>query len=102
LHTEQPRKMEMLFDHIAGGGGGHFILDEAFDVEKQTIPALIEIVEANGTLQQTNDSRKSMGLTGLSSTLLHDGKAYWFSSSSLTSSAASFSTASFSTASFLR
>jgi hypothetical protein len=38
LHIEQPRKMEMLFDLI---GRWHCILDEAFDVEDQTILVLV-------------------------------------------------------------
>jgi hypothetical protein len=38
MHIEQSRKMEMLFDHIRGR---HFILDEAFDVEEQTIFVLV-------------------------------------------------------------
>jgi hypothetical protein len=61
LHIEQPRKMEMLFDQLKGW---HFILDEAFDVEEQTILVLVQIVEANGTLQPTLDSRKSNGADG--------------------------------------
>jgi hypothetical protein len=61
LHIEQPRKMEMLFNHI---GRWHCILDEAFDVKEQTILVLVQIVEANGTLQLTHDSRKSDGADG--------------------------------------
>jgi hypothetical protein len=56
LHIEQPRKMEMLFDHVRRR---HCIIDEAFDVEEQTIIVLVQIVEANGTLQPTHDSGKS-------------------------------------------
>jgi hypothetical protein len=61
MYIEQPRKMEMLFDQV---GGLHFILDEAFDVEEQTILVLVQIVEANGTLQPTLDSGKSDGADG--------------------------------------
>jgi hypothetical protein len=45
--------MEMLFDHV-----------EAFEVEEQTILLLVQIVEANGTLQPTHDSGKSDGADG--------------------------------------
>jgi hypothetical protein len=48
----------MLFDHV---GRRHFILDEVFDVEEQTILVLVQIVEANGTLDPMSDSRKSDG-----------------------------------------
>jgi hypothetical protein len=58
LHIEQPRKVEMLFDHV---GGRNFILDEAFHVEAQTILVLVQIVETNGTFQPMHDSRKSDG-----------------------------------------
>jgi hypothetical protein len=61
LHIELPRKMEMLFDLI---GRWHCILDEAFDVEEKTILVLVQIVEANGTLQPMHDSRKSDGADG--------------------------------------
>jgi hypothetical protein len=90
LHIQQPRKIEMLFNHV---GGWHFILDEAFDVEEQTMIVLIQIVEANETLQPTLGNL--MGLAGPSSSLHPDGKVYWASSSSSSSSAASFSAASF-------
>jgi hypothetical protein len=56
LRIEQPRKMEMLFDHV---GQWHCILDEAFNVEEQIILALVQIIEANGTLQPTHDSGRS-------------------------------------------
>jgi hypothetical protein len=58
LHIEQPRKMEMLFDHIRWR---HCILAEAFNVEEQTILVLVQIVEANGTVQPTHDTGKSDG-----------------------------------------
>jgi hypothetical protein len=58
FHIEQPRKMEMLFDHV---GRWHCILDEAFNAQEQTILVLVQIVEANGTLQPTHDSGKSDG-----------------------------------------
>jgi hypothetical protein len=94
LHIVQPRKMEMLFDHIRRS---HCILDEAFDVEVQTILVLIQIVEANGTLQPMHDSRKYDGADGAVVVATSDGQACWPSSSSLSSfSAASFSAASFS------
>jgi hypothetical protein len=56
LRIEQPRKMEMLFDHV---GQWHCILDEAFNVEEQIILVLVQIIEANGTLQPTHDSGRS-------------------------------------------
>jgi hypothetical protein len=61
LHIEQPRMMDMLYDQVVGC---HFILDEAFDVEEQTILVLVQIVEANGTLQIMLDSGKSDGADG--------------------------------------
>jgi hypothetical protein len=92
LHIEQPRKLEMLFDQVRGG---HFILDEAFDVVEQTILVLVQIVEQMGHFNQRMTLGNLMGLTGLSSSLLPDSKTYWPSSSSLSSLAASFSAASF-------
>jgi hypothetical protein len=50
----------MLFDHIRQ----HFILDEVFDVEEKIVLVLIQIVEANGTLEPMLDSWKSDGANG--------------------------------------
>jgi hypothetical protein len=41
------------------------MLDEVFDVEEQTVLLLMQIVEANGTLEPTLDSRKSDGANGV-------------------------------------
>jgi hypothetical protein len=48
----------MLFNHIEWR---HFILDEVFDVEEQNILVLVQIVDANGTLETMLVSRKSDG-----------------------------------------
>jgi hypothetical protein len=53
--------MAILFDHV---GQWHCILDEAFDVEEQTILVLVQIVEENGKLEPTHDSRKYDGADG--------------------------------------
>jgi hypothetical protein len=46
----------MLFDHVRHQ---KFIHYHVFDVEEQTVLVLIQMVEANGTLEQTLDSWKS-------------------------------------------
>jgi hypothetical protein len=45
-------------------GGWHFIIDEAFNVEEQTILMVVQIVEANRTLQPMHDSGKSDAADG--------------------------------------
>jgi hypothetical protein len=57
----QPVKLAILFNHV---GCRHFIHDEVFDVEEQNVLVLIQIVEANGTLEPMLDSRKSDGADG--------------------------------------
>jgi hypothetical protein len=51
----------MLFDHVRRQ---HFIHDEVFDVEEQTVLVLIQIVEANRTLEPMLDYGKSDGANG--------------------------------------
>jgi hypothetical protein len=51
----------MLFDHVRRQ---HFIHDEVFDVEEQTVLVLIQIVEANETLEPMLDYGKSDGANG--------------------------------------
>jgi hypothetical protein len=51
----------MLFNHV---GQQHFIHDEVFDVEEQTVLVLIQIVEANTTFGPKLNSSKSDGVDG--------------------------------------
>jgi hypothetical protein len=55
---EQPGKLAMLFDHV---GQPHFLYDEILNVEEHSVLVLIQIAEANGTLEPTLDSGKFDG-----------------------------------------
>jgi hypothetical protein len=48
----------MLFDHV---GQPHFLYDEILNVEEHSVLVLIQIAEANGTLEPTLDSGKFDG-----------------------------------------
>jgi hypothetical protein len=88
LHIEQPRKMEMLFDHV-GGGDISSLMKLSMWKSKQFLWSY-KLLRQIGHFNQRMTLGNLMRLMVPLSSLLPDGKACWSSSLSLSSSSASF------------